>query len=155
MPSFVLRPYISSDLEEVIRIWYGTWHKTFPNLKHPDSIDKWKHRFQEVIVPNMRVWVVVDGKTHVGFLAIDVANCYLSQLFVDINYQRQGVGVLLLNQAKSECATLIRLHTLQRNTKACNFYEKHGFVKGEVGTNKLNGQPNVMYVWKPITKIGD
>jgi hypothetical protein len=45
--------------------------------------------------------------------------------------------------------TVLRLTTLQQNTKAHRFYEKHGFIAGKCGVNALNKQPNIEYRWNP------
>ena len=71
----------------------------------------------------------------------------LNQLFVDSDYQNQGIGKALLEKAKSICPQGLSLTTLQSNTKACLFYEKHGFKAGNLSRNTINGQPNKEYRW--------
>lgn len=147
MSEFILQEFDSKDTDAIVQLWYDTWHETFPHLTHPDSINGWKHRFETKIVPTMHVVVAKANSVCIGFMALDVPKHYLSQIFVDRRYHRSGVGGLLIEQAKSICPAYLSLHTLQSNTKACKFYEKHGFIQGEEGVNPVNGQANIAYHW--------
>jgi len=54
-----------------------------------------------------------------------------------------------LKKAKQLSPRRIFLDTLQHNTQARRFYERHGFEPGELATNPINGQPNITYHWEP------
>lgn len=30
-----IRPYQADDLENIVQLWYQTWHETFLNIQHP------------------------------------------------------------------------------------------------------------------------
>ena len=85
-----------------------------------------------------------------GFIVVFKDECELNQIFVDPTYQNKGIGTVLLKKAKEISPQGLRLETLQSNTKACLFYEKHGFTAGKMSTNKINGQPNIEYKWLPV-----
>jgi ribosomal protein S18 acetylase RimI-like enzyme len=74
---------------------------------------------------------------------------YIDQLFVDRRYQSHGIGAKFLDHAKSLHPQGLRLYTLRENTRARAFYERNGFIVGELSVNPFNGQPNVEYIWKP------
>lgn len=57
---------------------------------------------------------------------------------------------MLLKKAKEACPQGLTLQTLQRNTQARAFYERHGFQPGKLGVNKINGQLNIEYCWLPL-----
>ena len=50
--------------------------------------------------------------------------------------------------AKELAPAGLRLHTLQRNTQAAAFYERHGFTVMSTGIGRV-GLPNAEYAWSP------
>jgi GNAT superfamily N-acetyltransferase len=143
-----LRQYQKADCDQVVTLWYRTWHDNYPDLKHPQSISEWNARFQSEIVTRCAIWVVNRGEDVVGFMAMDTGCGSLEQLFVSPECQRQGIGYLLLEKAKQLCPGGLTLHTLQRNRNARCFYQKNGFSPGKESINDINGQLSVYYHWK-------
>jgi ribosomal protein S18 acetylase RimI-like enzyme len=144
-----IRPYYPDDLEDVVQLWYQTWHHTFPSVQHPQLYPEWKIRFQENLAVRGDIWVAEVDSYIVGFMVLIKEEQYLDQLFVDAAYQNQGIGSALLNKAKEICTQGLTLHTLRQNTQAYTFYKKHGFKEGRVSTNKVNRQPNIEFRWLP------
>jgi GNAT superfamily N-acetyltransferase len=145
----ILRPFQSADLDQVIALWYDTWHHTFPELTHPHPQAAWKQRFQREFVNRASIWVAECSGVIAGFVVVMTEQQYLEQLFVVPPFQHRGIGGVLLDKAKSLCPQGLRLHTLQHNKAACTFYERHDFRPTSVGVNKINGQPSVEYTWTP------
>lgn len=141
----VIRRYMDSDLNEVVSLWHRSWTNAFPNLKHPQSYEQWRLRFQNNYVNKDEVWVATISEQIVGFVV--VSGSEIAQIFVDVDAQRNGIGTALLNQAKQISPSGLRLTTLQQNMQARQFYEKHGFVAGATGVNPINGQPNIEYCY--------
>lgn len=146
-----IRPYRPEDLEPVVDLWYDTWHATFPDLRHHESKAAWRQRFETEIAPNERVYVAeVEGRL-TGFLAVknrDDDQGYLHEIFVTPEFQGHGVGSALMRLAKELAPAGLRLHTLQRNTRAAAFYVRHGFRVVSTGIGRV-GLPNAQYVWSP------
>ncbi len=166
----IIRVYHPTDLARIVWLWYKTWHSSFPNIKHPHPYHLWEDRFRDYILDRGEIWVA-EVKTQevetqiVGFIVVfkgqykyQLINwCIdsgttgeLNQIFVDPTYQNKGIGTVLLDKAKEICPQGLRLTTLQSNTKACLFYAKHGFTPGNMSINKINGQPNIEYIWFPV-----
>jgi ribosomal protein S18 acetylase RimI-like enzyme len=145
-----IRCYADDDLDEVVTLWYRSWTNTFPDLKHPQSFEEWKLRFQNDIANQTHIRVAQIKSRIVGFIAIAEAVGIIEQLFVDVDTQRRGVGTALLDRAKSIRPHGLSLTTLQQNMQARQLYEKHGFVAKRLGINPINKRPNVEYVWNPI-----
>lgn len=145
-----IRPYEPKDLEKIVQLWYRTWHQTFPNIQHPQPYSAWKSRFCDDLAVTGKVWVAEVEHHIVGFVVVIKEEQYLSQIFVNPEYQNCGVGSALLNKAKEICPQGLMLQTLQQNIRTCLFYEKHGFKAGKLSVNKINGQPNIEYHWKPL-----
>ena len=149
-----LRPYAPADLDDVVGLWYRTWHATFPELVHPQSQAQWRARFRDDIAAAASVWVAaVDGRI-AGFFALDEGRGYLDQFFVDPAAQGHGVGGALMAKAKALCPLGLTLHTLERNRHARAFWERHGFRLVGAGVNPVNGQRNLEYRWMPRPRHG-
>jgi len=149
-----IRPYRPDDLDETVRLWYRTWHHTFPELRHPQTFDQWRLRFRDEISATEQVWVAEVNGRIVGFLAVKQAAGYLHQLFVDPEWQRQGIGTALMTKAKALAPEGLSLHTLEQNAEARAFWENHGFRPGRTGINPINEQRNIEYRWEPWDKPG-
>lgn len=145
-----VRPYRADDLEALVALWYRAWQEAFPDVQHPQCLKQWLARFRDEIAPRQVVWVAVDEVNEdriVGFISIVLAQSSLDQLFVSPDAQGCGVGAALMAKAKELAPGGLSLHTLQRNTPARTFYEKHGFTAGASGINAVNGLPNLWYHW--------
>lgn len=141
-----LRPLIPADLEAAVGVWERArweaqpWLEERMGYSHGDNL----RHFREVVVPRNDVWLAVERNRVVGFLA--VAAGHIDQLYVDPEFQRQGVGTALLAKAQSLFPELT-LFTHQRNEKARAFYEGHGFRAVKFGTSPSpESEPDVKYV---------
>jgi putative acetyltransferase len=143
-----IRLYDGNDLEDIVQLWYQTWHETFPNIQHPQPYSAWKSRFRDDLAVKGEIWVAEVESHILGFVVVIKEQQYLSQIFVNPEYHNCGIGSALLNKAKKICPEGLTLQTLQQNTRACIFYEKHGFKAVKLTVNKINGQPNIEYYWK-------
>ncbi|MDF5728831.1 MAG: GNAT family N-acetyltransferase [Rhizonema sp. PD38] len=143
----IIRPYNPNDLENTVQLWYRTWHHTFPHLQHPQPYMAWKERFRDRLAKRGNVWLAELENQIVGFVVVIKEEQELNQLFVDPVYQKLGIASDLLNKAKEISPQGLTLQTLQQNTQARRFYEKHGFIAGKLATNEINGQPNIEYYW--------
>lgn len=143
----MIRAYRSTDLEAVVALWYRTWHQTFPLLQHPQSYSVWEERFRDELAIHGSIWIAEVEGVIAGFIVVRVDQQWVDQLFVDANYQSRGIGAALLNHAKALCPHGLTLYTLQENSRARSFYERHGFKAGKRSVNPFNHQPNVEYRW--------
>ncbi len=115
-----------------------------PEQCHTDA----EHRayFADVVVPRCDVWVAERDGAVVGVLAMDADE--VDRLYVDTAMHGQGIGRSLLDHAKSLSPAGLHLVTLQRNERACRFYEHHGFAAYEWGTSPApENEPDVWYRW--------
>lgn len=116
-------------------------------------------------IPNGHFWVAVstdDNRVvgHVGILPLKLADpsCYyrfpdgerdeigeLVRMSVSFDVQRAGVGTKLLETligfAREKRYHQIHLTTLTNMDKACAFYEKNGFIKGQFEIYRLEQNP--------------
>ena len=116
-----IRPYRADDLDATVDLWYRTWHAAFPDLRHAEPIEEWRRRFETTIAVEERVYVVEVGDGRIaGFLSVadrGGGQGHLHEIFVAPEFQRQGIGSLLMAKAKGLAPAGLRLKTLQRNTQ--------------------------------------
>lgn len=150
-PQVTVRPYRPDDLDAVVDLWFDTWHATFADLQYHEPKAEWRWRFESEIVAEERVYIAELGGRIAGFLAVKDrgdGHGYLHEIFIAPEFQRRGVGTVLMQLAKELAPAGLRLHTLQRNAQAAAFYERHGFVVVSTGVGRV-GLPNAQYAWTP------
>jgi putative acetyltransferase len=76
----------------------------------------------------------------------------VEHLYVHPAHQGQGLGTALLRLAMQENAEL-KLWAFQRNARARQFYEKHGFIADRMtdGMGNEEREPDMRYVWRRRT----
>ncbi|WP_344316232.1 GNAT family N-acetyltransferase [Acrocarpospora pleiomorpha] len=96
------------------------------------------------------LWVAELRGRIVAFATLSIDQ--LGHLFVMSGLQGHGIGTDLIVHAKRARPEGLRLHTFQRNTGACRFYERHGFTVS--GFDDEPGEPDVTYSWQPRPSAG-
>ena len=98
--------------------------------------------------------VALENNKIVGFMAKEENT--IKDLFIDVEYQRRGLGSSFIRQAKEEEAFLT-LSTFQLNKGAQKFYEFHDFViarrgfagvEGNAWANNKEELADITYEWK-------
>lgn len=148
----IIRPFKNADFKVVTLLWYHAKKQAFPYSDFQQRLTPFDDEcyFRDTILMKCDVWIATAADQILGFMAME--NDYIDQLFIDISHQRQGVGTVLLNKAKEISPAYLRLHTFQQNTKARNFYEKHGFQVLRFGVSAApESIPDVEYGWWPRT----
>ena len=94
-------------------------------------------------------YVFMEKDVIVGW--VDVHEDWLDQLYCRRGHTGKGIGLQLLNFAKSMAPKGLQLWTFQVNAGAQRFYAREGFVEVELteGQNNEEKQPDVRMVWKP------
>ena len=148
-PSF--RTATQSDAAMVAQV-YLTSRKAFvsfaPVAHSDEAVYQW---IRNIVIPSGRVTVVEqDGKV-VGMMALSVNNSvgWIEHLYLLPEVVGQGIGSILLERAKAELGSPIRLYTFQANVNAIRFYERHGFQAIQYGDGSGNEEhcPDVLYEW--------
>ena len=98
--------------------------------------------------------VALENNKIVGFMAKEENT--IKDLFIDVEYQRRGLGSSFINQAKEE-ETFLTLSTFQLNKGAQKFYEFHDFViarrgfagaEGNAWASNKEQLADITYEWK-------
>ena len=145
-----VRPLREDDVPATVALWHETRKDTYDFLETERGltlVDSERY-FEEVVRPGADLWVADDRGRLVGYLARK--GSYIDRLYVHPRAQRSGIGTALLRMAQELSPDGLELHTHQENTKACRFYEKHGFRAVRFGVSPPpESAPDVEYHWRP------
>ena len=120
-----------SDLKSLLVIENNTNPSPWTEKQMQSSFDVGHHSFlcedyNENVI-GFVIYVAVEQEAH------------LLNIAVDNNYQRKGIGSILINHLKKQVQAMgINLITLEvrvSNTNAISFYKKHNFIEDAIRAN--------------------
>lgn len=141
-----------ADAADITSVYLRSFDAALPNVRRAHSDDAVRDWVQHVLVPGGGVWVAQTEDLVIGMLAL--GDGWIEQLYVDPDWQRRGIGTLLLSLAKRQAASGLQLRTFQINLAARCFYEQHGFQVAERtdGSENEEHEPDARYVWHPPSR---
>jgi len=142
----IIANYLPRHGPELVAMWRESFELAVGVIDcHP--LDEQLRYLEEKVVPENEVLVVLDEGTGavIGFMASTHET--ISQLYVHVNYQRRGIGSLLVNIAKEHSGGLLRLFVFQANQHAQQFYEQHGFKVKSKGFVEEWQLADIGYEW--------
>ncbi|OGA18724.1 MAG: hypothetical protein A3I63_07025 [Betaproteobacteria bacterium RIFCSPLOWO2_02_FULL_66_14] len=142
--------YDSARLDELVRMWRASFEAGV-GIVDPNPIADQKRFFLEKILPLNTVRLAIREGELLGFVATSADS--ISQLFVRVGYQREGIGSAMLEWAKDRSVGSLWLYTFARNAGARAFYERHGFVAVAQGFEPIWQLEDVRYQWTAQTRI--
>jgi len=143
--------YDPSYLDRLVRLWREAFEFGV-GVTDPHSLSDQREYFVSRVLPENRVTLAVLEGELVGFIAASVES--VAQLHVKVGRHRQGIGSSLLSLSKSRSGGSLWLYAFARNTRACRFYEMHGFVAVERGFEPSWRLEDVKYVWSASARSG-
>ena len=142
MPS-INKVISSEDIATVAKLADKIWNTHYPPIIGQEQVDYMLSNFQsefaihEQIADNFKYFIVKSSNQHAGYFAIapdiDTNSLQISKLYVNLEYQRLGLGRFIILFIEEYCLTQ-GIHNLwltvnRHNTDAVDFYEKNGFNK--------------------------
>jgi GNAT superfamily N-acetyltransferase len=142
----VLRLASGADVEEIAEL-FSTSFRLLDFLPPLHTRDEDRAYVRDVLIAEQRVTVAEAGGEIVGFLAESPG--WINQLYVRADRLHEGIGSLLMADAKARAASL-ELWCFAENHAARRFYERHGFVEVERTDGRGNeaGRPDIRYRWE-------
>lgn len=132
-----------SKIDDIMKIWMEE------NMNAHDFISKdyWEKNYDFVrkALPDASIFVYEDHDEIRGFIGI-VENSYIAGLFVSSKYHSNGIGGELLNRCKQEYP-ILKLDVYTKNSKAVNFYRKHGFKIEKEKVNEETKEVEYSMIW--------
>src|SRR5262245_9081484 len=119
-------------------------------LVHSDQdVREWIRR---TLIPAARTTVAAVDGLIVGLIAIshDGGYGWIDHLYLLPGWIGRGIGTRLLDRARRELSSPIRLYTFQCNHDARHFYERRGFRAIAFGDGSGNEEkcPDILYEWR-------
>ncbi|MES2750929.1 MAG: GNAT family N-acetyltransferase [Pseudomonadota bacterium] len=145
---FTLRPYLASDEDAVIELWFRTWQQAYPAIDFAQRMDAWRMRWRDELAPTARIVVAEQASRTIGFVTVD-ATGYLDQLVVDPDQWGSDLGNALIAQAKVISPRGITLLVNTDNARAIRFYTRNGFQHTHDDVNPVSGRPVYGMAWTP------
>lgn len=120
----MIRKLNEADIDKVMDIWMKS------TIKAHDFISKeyWQNNYntvKEVYIPMSETFVYKDVQGIKGFISV-INNEFIGALFVDIDFQGNGIGKQLIDYAVSKYGKLL-LAVYKENKKSVEFYINRGF----------------------------
>ena len=120
----MIRKLNEADIDKVMDIWMKS------TIKAHDFISKeyWQNNYntvKEVYIPMSETFVYKDVQGIKGFISV-INNEFIGALFVDIDFQGNGIGKQLIDYAVSKYGEL-QLAVYKENKKSVEFYINRGF----------------------------
>ena len=149
MTDVAIRQAISRDARSIATVMVEATRTAMPYLPELYTDEQMLEWITNSVLPRAQVHVAERNGVVVGFLAL--RGGALEHLYVHPRAQRQGVGSMLLEHAKSLRAAGFTLWVFQRNTTARGFYEKRGLklVRLTDGSGNEEHEPDALYEWHP------
>lgn len=139
----MIKKFKNEDIDSVMEIWLGE------NIKSHYFVDEkyWKNNYDLVkkMILEAEIYVYVEGQEIVAFLGL--MDTYIAGIFVDSNYQSQGIGKELLDFAKSIKDNL-SLEVYLENNGAFSFYKREKFVVKEKSIDESTGESEYFMIWE-------
>lgn len=144
-----LRSATPSDVKEIKSFLTSTWLETYtfiPTLVIDQIFTTW-HDIEklELELKNRDILcnLVFDTSNLIGLITLkrfDDEQYFLARLYIKLDYQRKGIGKLLLNNfIETYKPSKIFLHVEEQNQKAIDFYLKNGFLQIKKNSENIFG----------------
>ena len=150
---FKVIPYRPEYARATVEMWRASKEKAL-GISEAHSFDDHLYFLDDILAKENSIYLALvdDGARVAGIMATD--GRFLNQLYIHIDFQRQGIGSRLLALAKELSRGELQLHTFEVNLGARAFYENHDFrIIGRGNTNE-EGLPDFLYQWKQENGAG-
>ena len=148
MPPLTIRPARRDEYDEVARVWMNSWASTGIEAASDLLLANLRARVLREVENGWSLFVADDEGRLAAMLALRLADGCLGQLFIDPDYQGQGLGKRLLAFTRQQLPDEIWLRCVRENEKAWRWYEREGFVFEREEVNPMTGFMMKRYRWK-------
>lgn len=139
-----ITPYHPKYVEQTVNMWRASKEQAIgQNEIH--SFESKIDFLNNILPKEFDIDLAIIDKKVVGMIAYNESE--VSQLYIHIEYQRMGIGKILLEKAKEQSRGRLTLYTFEVNEKAQRFYEKHGFKIIGRGHENEENLPDIQYEW--------
>ena len=147
--NIVIRPATEADYDEVARVWTRSFFSNgFAPAPFDETLAELRGRIPEEVANGWHLYAADDDGVMAAMLAFRTRDNFLSQIFVAPEYQRRGVGKMLMAFVQQHLPDEILLRTDARNARAIAWYTREGFVRENEEMQDGWGAPQVYFRWR-------
>jgi len=145
----LLRPATTEDLPALADLHIRVRDAAYPSMPrrlHDDAgVARWVAGWD---LAHSEVWVAGSGDRPVGYARVH--EDWLEDLYVDPGAAGQGVGSALLDLVKARRPDGFGLWVFVSNTRAIDFYLRHGLVEvlRTDGAQNEEREPDIQMAWR-------
>lgn len=149
MKTLKLRKAINDNALNVAEVYIRARRAAIPFIPpcvHTDNdVREW---ISSIVIPVQDTWVAETEAREIAAM-MSVENGWISQLYVDPEWNGLGIGSAMIQLAKDRNPNGLQLWTFESNIGARRFYERHGFIEVERtdGSSNEEHAPDIRYVW--------
>ena len=166
-----VRMTTETDLDDIARVRETSWIATYPNEEHGITELIIRRRLLNKTVPvdreerarnlsnaianenKLNLIVTIDGGAVIGFLFGEKFETYneLHAMYIEPDHQRKGAGHALMKHFVGWCDSTknTKLHVVQYNVRAIEFYKKWGFEISEKRLPPFEGIQPIFEMIRP------
>ncbi len=121
--AILIRPWQESDRPFLRTLYLHARRAAWPWMNDAE----WQLEDFDAVTRDEQIWVAVQDGHRLGFASVWTNDNFLHNLFVDPQYQSQGVGKRLLEQVQNTFTSTGALKCLVKNERAVAFYQRNGW----------------------------
>jgi len=140
----MIRNLRADETNKVMEIWKESTIEAHRFI-HEDYWLKNYSIVKQNLIPTATTYVYDDNKTIKGVVSI-LNNLYIGAIFVDLKYQKQGIGTDLINYLKDHYNKL--KVTLYKDNNSVEFYKKLNFIIEKEQLNEETNKVELIMSWK-------
>ncbi|BAI76103.1 acyl-CoA N-acyltransferase (plasmid) [Azospirillum sp. B510] len=148
LPTPEIRPARPADLDDVAALWFESASRMEGVSAAFPGHEELRGRIDRELAAGWDLRVALSNGRIVGLLALMPAEAKLDQMFVHPDRQGHGIGLALLDLAKSVMPDGFSLRTPLANRRARRFYERHGLDLLGEGVHPVLGTAVCFYGWR-------
>nr|WP_154893984.1 GNAT family N-acetyltransferase [Paenibacillus xylanexedens] len=137
--------YNSKYAEHTVKMWRASKERAIGQADI-QSFEDHLYFLNHILSEQYQIDLALLDEKVVGMIAYNETE--ISQLYIHIDYQGNGIGQTLLNKAKAQASGNLTLYTFEVNKNAQRFYEKNGFEIIDRGHENEENLPDIRYEWK-------
>lgn len=150
-----VRTYEIGDTEKIAKLFYDTVHEVNIRDYTTAQVDAWAPADTDIqkwmqSLSSKFTFVAEDGDTIAGFGELEI-NGHIDRFYCHKDFQRQGVGKLILTQIESKAQKLeIKKLFTEASITARLFFESQGFMAIGKQEVERRGQKFINFVMEKI-----
>ncbi|ERT05848.1 acetyltransferase family protein [Lyngbya aestuarii BL J] len=120
----MIRPYQEQDINRLLEVWYSA-SKIAHSFLDEAFLETERQNIPNIYLPAAETWVFEQDNRVVGFISL--LDEEVGAIFVEPQFQRQGIGGALINWARTIRSQLF-VEVFKENKVGRAFYEQYGFT---------------------------